>query len=103
AAAFSRISVPEMLKAKYDPALATGCVAAAGTLGSMIPPSVLMIVYGILADVSISQMFMAGIVPGILTAAMFIAYVTIRAVLNPKVAPRDTTVYSKEEKAEAFR
>lgn len=103
AAAFSRISVPEMLKAKYDPALATGCVAAAGTLGSMIPPSVLMIVYGILADVSISQMFMAGIVPGLLTAVMFIAYVTIRAVLNPNVAPCDTTVYSQEEKAEAFK
>lgn len=102
AAAFSRISVPEMLKAKYDPALATGCVAAAGTLGSMIPPSVLMIVFGILADVSISKMFMAGIMPGILSAIMFIGYVTIRVMINPSLAPKDTKVYTAEEKRAAL-
>ncbi|MEY3665693.1 MAG: hypothetical protein RLZZ153_1875, partial [Pseudomonadota bacterium] len=61
AAAFARISVPEMLKARYDPALATGCVASAGTLGSLIPPSILMIVFGIIADTSISKLFMAGV------------------------------------------
>lgn len=102
AAAFSKISVPEMLKAGYNPALATGCVAAAGTLGSLIPPSVLMIVYGILADVSISKMFMAGVLPGILSAVMFIGYITIRVKLNPSLAPKDTKVYTKEEKREAL-
>lgn len=103
AAAFSRISVPEMLKAKYDPAFATGSVAIAGTLGSLIPPSVLMIVFGILADVSISKLFMAGVIPGILSAAMFIAYITIRAWLNPAIAPRDTTQYSRAEKIETLK
>lgn len=103
AAAFSRISVPEMLKAKYDPAFATGSVAIAGTLGSLIPPSVLMIVFGILADVSISKLFMAGIIPGLLSAAMFIAYITIRAWLNPAIAPRDLTHYSRSEKIAALK
>lgn len=103
AAAFSRIAIPQMLKAKYDPALATGCVASAGTLGSLIPPSILMIIFGIMADVSISRLFMAGVVPGILSAVVFIGYITIRATLNPKLAPLDETVYSREEKMAALK
>lgn len=103
AAAFSRIAIPEMLKAKYDPALATGCVASAGTLGSLIPPSILMIIFGIMADVSISRLFMAGVMPGILSAVVFIGYITIRAMLNPKLAPLDHTVYSREEKLAALK
>lgn len=98
AAAFSRISIPEMLRSRYDPAFATGSVAIAGTLGSLIPPSVLFIVYGMLADVSISSMFMAGVIPGILSAVMLVAYVTIRAKLNPSIAPRERTTYTTEEK-----
>lgn len=103
AAAFSRIAIPQMLKAKYDPALAAGCVASAGTLGSLIPPSILMIIFGIMADVSISRLFMAGVVPGILSAVVFIGYITIRATLNPKLAPLDDTVYSREEKIAALK
>ncbi|RYG95344.1 MAG: TRAP transporter large permease subunit, partial [Alphaproteobacteria bacterium] len=72
-AAFSRIAVPEMLDSKYDPGLATGSVAASGTLAALIPPSVLMIVYCLLVDTSINTLFMAGVVPGILTAVAFIA------------------------------
>jgi len=103
AAAFSRIAIPEMLKAKYDPALATGTVAAAGTLGSLIPPSILMIIYGIMADVSISRLFMAGVVPGVLTAVVFIGCITVRAILNPKLAPLDDTIYTREEKIAALK
>lgn len=103
AAAFSRIAIPQMLKAKYDPALAAGCVASAGTLGSLIPPSILMIIFGIMADVSISRLFMAGVVPGILSAVVFIGYITIRATQNPKLAPLDDTVYSREEKIAALK
>ncbi len=95
AAAFSRISIPEMLKAKYDPALATGCVACAGTLGSLIPSLDLMIIFGIMADTSISKLFMAGVIPGILSAAMFIGLITIRVWMNrrsrhdpPRSTPR---------------
>jgi C4-dicarboxylate transporter DctM subunit len=102
AAAFARISVPEMLKARYDPALATGCVAAAGTLGSLIPPSILMIVFGIMADTSISKLFMAGVIPGLLTAAVFIGYIMIRVKLNPALAPLDTTVYTADQKRAAI-
>lgn len=103
AAAFSRIAIPQMLKAKYDPALAAGCVASAGTLGSLIPPSILMIIFGIMADVSISRLFMAGVVPGILSAVVFIGYITIRVKLNPKLAPLDDTVYSRAEKIAALK
>jgi C4-dicarboxylate transporter DctM subunit len=103
AAAFARISVPEMLKARYDPALATGCVAAAGTLGSLIPPSILMIVFGIIADTSISKLFMAGVIPGLLSAAVFIGYIMLRVKLNPALAPRDETVYTAQDKRAALR
>jgi C4-dicarboxylate transporter DctM subunit len=98
AAAFSRIAVPEMLRANYQPGLATASVAAAGTLGSMIPPSVLMIVFGLLMDVSISTLFVAGIIPGILTAVMFIVMITIRCWMNPELAPATTVKISPEEK-----
>lgn len=103
AAAFSKMAVPEMLKAKYDPGLATGCIASAGTLGSLIPPSVIMIIFGIIADVSISKLFMAGVFPGILSAAMFILYITIRATLRPQDAPRDQTIYTRKEKIDAIK
>ena len=88
AAAFARIASPEMLKAGYDKGLATGSVASAGTLGSLIPPSVLMIVYGIILGTPINALFIAGVIPGILTAVMFIALITLRCTFNPKLAPR---------------
>ena len=103
AAAFSRTAVPEMLKAKYHPGLATGSVAAAGTLGALIPPSVLMIVYGITMSESINALFLAGIIPGILSAAVFILYITVRVLVQPSLAPRVKEVISREEKREAFR
>jgi C4-dicarboxylate transporter, DctM subunit len=102
AAAFSRIAVPEMLKAKYSPSLATGCVAASGTLGSLIPPSVLMILYGIFTDSSIGALFVAGVIPGILSAVMYIGMITVRSRITPEIAPADQAVYSREEKRAAF-
>ncbi|MDK3018401.1 TRAP transporter large permease [Pseudodonghicola flavimaris] len=103
AAAFSRTAVPEMLKAKYHPGLATGSVAAAGTLGALIPPSVLMIVFGITMSESINQLFLAGLIPGVLSAVVFILYITIRVTLQPSLAPRVREEISAEEKREAFR
>jgi C4-dicarboxylate transporter DctM subunit len=103
AAAFSRIAIPEMLKAKYAPSLACGAVAASGTLGSLIPPSVLMILYGIFTDTSIGALFIAGIIPGILSAAIYIAMITLRAKVTPAIAPRGRASYSAEEKKEAFQ
>jgi C4-dicarboxylate transporter, DctM subunit len=89
AAAMSRIAVPEMLKQGYDKALATGAIASAGTLGSLIPPSILMIVYAIFANVSVGKLFMAGFIPGVLSAVMYVLMITIRVKLNPSLAPRD--------------
>jgi len=87
ASAMGRIAIPEMLKYKYDPGLATGTVAAAGTLGSLIPPSILIILFAIFAEASIGKMLIAGILPGLLTAGMFVAMIMIRCKLNPKLAP----------------
>uniref|UniRef100_UPI003BAD22B7 TRAP transporter large permease n=1 Tax=Stappia sp. TaxID=1870903 RepID=UPI003BAD22B7 len=103
AAAFSRIAIPEMLKAGYAPSLAAGSVAAAGTLGSLIPPSVLLIVFGLMMDVSISTLFVAGLLPGLLSGAMFIALITIRAILNPSLAPKHEEHYSLSEKLALIR
>jgi C4-dicarboxylate transporter DctM subunit len=97
-AAFGRIASPEMLRAGYDRGLATGSVAAAGTLGALIPPSVLMIVFGIIMDTPINALFIAGIIPGILTAVMFIGLITVRCWLNPKLAPVVKVSVSREEK-----
>ncbi len=86
-AAMGRIAVPEMLKANYDKGLATGTIAAAGTIGSMIPPSILLIIYGVFVEESISQLFMAALIPGIMTAVFYSIMVIVRSWLNPKLAP----------------
>ncbi|WP_340151395.1 TRAP transporter large permease [uncultured Sneathiella sp.] len=87
AAAMGRIAVPEMLRYKYDKGLASGVVAAAGTIGSMIPPSIMLLIYGVFAEVPIGQLFVAGIIPGLLTAVMFAGMVVIRVKANPALAP----------------
>ncbi len=87
AAAMGRITIPEMLAVKYDKGLAAGVVASAGTLGTLIPPSILMVLYGIFAEVSVSKLFIAGILPGILTAFVYSAMIVIRCRLNPALAP----------------
>lgn len=87
ASAMGRIAIPEMLRYRYDPGLAAGSVAAAGTLGSLIPPSILMVLYAIFAEVSVSKALMAGILPGILSAVMFSLMIVIRCKLNPALGP----------------
>ncbi len=81
-------AIPEMKKYQYDNRLSTGCVAAGGTLGILIPPSIGFIIYGILTEVSIGKLFMAGFIPGILLALLFIATVFILCSINPKMGPR---------------
>jgi C4-dicarboxylate transporter DctM subunit len=87
ASAMGRIAIPEMLRYRYDPGLAAGSVAAAGTLGSLIPPSILMVLYAIFAEVSVSKALMAGILPGVLSAVMFSLMIVIRCKLNPALGP----------------
>ncbi len=103
ASAMSRIAVPEMLRHKYDPSLASGVIAASGTLGSLIPPSILMVLYGIYAEVSIGKLFMAGFLPGIISALLYMGMIVMRAKLNPSLAGRTDETYSREEKLEAFK
>nr|WP_237057832.1 TRAP transporter large permease [Loktanella sp. M215] len=86
-AAMGRIAVPEMLKAGYDKGLATGTVAAAGTIGSMIPPSILLIIYGIFVEQSIAALFIGALIPGILTAVLYSVMVVVRCWLKPSLAP----------------
>lgn len=102
AAAMGRIALPEMEKAGYDKGLSTGVVASAGTLGAMIPPSILMVIYGIFAEVSISQLFIAGIVPGVLTAILYGAMIVLRCWINPSLAPRSEFKASSQEKYAAI-
>jgi len=102
AAAMSKISVPEMLKAKYQPALASATVACAGTIGSMIPPSILFILYGWYTETPIGKLFIAGILPGVLTAVGYVGMIVVRCWLNPGLAPRLTERPPMREKMKAL-
>lgn len=87
AAAFSRIAYPEMKKVGYKQTFALGAVAGSACLGMLIPPSVLLIVWAILTEMSVGALFIAGIIPGVLLALLFSGYVIIAAIRNPEVAP----------------
>nr|WP_321507226.1 TRAP transporter large permease subunit [uncultured Celeribacter sp.] len=86
--AMGRIAIPEMRKYNYDVSLATGVVAASGTLGALIPPSILLVIFGIFAEQSIPKLFIAGIVPALLTAVVYAGMIVLRCWLNPELAPR---------------
>jgi C4-dicarboxylate transporter DctM subunit len=88
AAAIGTVALPELGKLGYDKRLAAGSLAAGGTLGILIPPSITMIVYSTFTETSIPKLFMAGIVPGLVLASMYVAYIMLRASLNPRLAPR---------------
>lgn len=90
------VALPEMNRLKYDTRLSTGALAAGGTLGILIPPSSGFIIYGIVTEVSIGRLFLAGILPGLLLAALFMAYIYITAVRHPEMAPRGQRYPLKE-------
>jgi tripartite ATP-independent transporter DctM subunit len=87
AATMGTIAAPEMKRFKYHPRLATGSIAAGGTLGFLIPPSIGFIVYGMLTEQSIGKLLIAGIIPGLILAAAYMAIVIIKVKLNPSLAP----------------
>ena len=87
AATMGKIALPEMKKYNYDDTLATGAVASAGTLGILIPPSTVFIVYAILTEESIGKLFIAGVVPGILLSLLFVGVVWLLCARNPKLGP----------------
>ena len=102
AAAMGRIAVPEMLHYKYSPRLATGAVAAGGTLGSLIPPSLLFVIYAIFTEQSVNGLFLAGVVPGLLSLAGFLLTVFVWCRLRPQDAPRQEGVISSSERVQAL-
>ncbi len=103
AAAMSRIAVPEMLKNGYDKGLATGTIAASGTLGSLIPPSVLLILYGVYAQVSVGQLFMAGFIPGLVSALLYALMIVVRVKANPALAGTVELDATRAEKIAALK
>jgi len=88
AATMTAVTLPEMRKYNYDDGLAAGVIAAGGSLGILVPPSVIFIIYGIMTEQSIGKLFMAGVLPGILLTFLFIVSIIITTQLNPKLAPR---------------
>lgn len=88
AAAFSRIAYPEMLRIGYKREYALGAVAGSACLGMLIPPSILLIVWAILTEMSVGALFIAGVLPGVLLALLFIGYCVVAAIRNPDIAPR---------------
>jgi tripartite ATP-independent transporter DctM subunit len=87
AATFASVAIPEMDRYGYDRRLSTGIVATVGTLGCIIPPSVVLIIFGIITEQSIGQLFLAGIVPGVIIAFLFMVIIYVWARINPKIAP----------------
>jgi tripartite ATP-independent transporter DctM subunit len=91
------VSIPEMRKYKYDGALAAACISAASVLGILIPPSGILIIYGIITEQSIGDLFIAGIIPGIVLTIMFIIQVVIMGIIKPDMAPAGPSTSFKEK------
>ena len=92
------IAIPEMLKLNYDKRMITGVVQAGSSLGILIPPSVVLVLYGMIARQPVSKLWLAGVVPGLMMASLFIIYIYIRCKLQPELGP----VLSKEERQISF-
>lgn len=92
AVTMGRVALPEMQRYKYDDALATGSIAAGGTLGILIPPSAGFVIYAILTEESIGRLFMAGVLPGIMLSGLFILAIWIKVKINPEIAPASATM-----------
>ena len=97
AATMATVTLPEMKRYGYDMSLATGTVAAAGSLGILVPPSVIFIVYGILTEQSIGKLFAAGILPGMLLCFLFLMTIYLRVLKNPSLAPPGPKTSFKEK------
>jgi len=96
AVAMSRVALPEMRKYGYKDLVSTGIIASAGTLAVMIPPSIMLVIYGILAEQAIGRLLIAGIVPGLVIASLFSIVIVIRTILNPDLGPRGPVFTWKE-------
>ena len=103
AAVFTRMAMPEMARFGYDIRLNAGCIAAAGTLAALIPPSILMVIYAVITEQSIGKLLIAGIVPGILTALIYCGGIYILARVRPDLAPLANLKFSWSERWQSLR
>ncbi|MDF2234999.1 TRAP transporter large permease subunit [Albimonas sp. CAU 1670] len=101
-AAVGRLAIPEMLKFGYDKALATGTVAASGTLGALIPPSIAFVIYGWFTEQSVGSLLIAGIIPGLMTAGLYTVMIVGRCMVTPSLAPRVAIKVTMGEKLAAL-
>lgn len=92
AAAVGSVAYPELKSRGYDPAQTVGTLAAGGTLGLLIPPSLSLLIYGALTDTSIGRLFLAGLLPGLMMAGLFMAWILVAALRNPEFAPAERRV-----------
>lgn len=97
-ATVGKITLAELSKLGYNRSLAIGSLAGAGTLGFLIPPSLIMIIYGILSDTSIGKLFIGGIIPGFMLAGLYSVYIIIHSVIDPSVVPSEKQSFSFKEK-----
>jgi len=95
AATIGTVAIPELKRRGYDARVTLGSLAAGGTLGIMIPPSINMIVYGVIAEQSIGRLFAGGVIPGIIISGIFMIYIVMRVLLNRKLAPREAPLSLK--------
>lgn len=102
-ATVGRITLTELLRRGYDRDLAMGSLAGAGTLGFLIPPSIILIIYGVLSETSILKLFIAGVIPGLLLAFLYMMWLGLRATWNPAVAPDETERLSLADKLLGLR
>ena len=102
-ATIGKMTLPELTKRGYPEHMTIGTLAGAGTLGLLIPPSIIMIVYGVTANVSIAQLFVAGVLPGIMLAALFMGYTIVWSLLNPGRIPAPDRISTFREKLWASR
>jgi tripartite ATP-independent transporter DctM subunit len=98
AVVFTRIAYPEMVKYGYSRSLSIGCIASTGSFAAMIPPSITMVIYAIMTDQSVGQLLIAGIIPGILTAVVYLVGVYMLVLFRPSLAPRITEIITWRER-----
>ncbi|HCH31878.1 MAG TPA: C4-dicarboxylate ABC transporter permease [Oceanospirillaceae bacterium] len=103
AATIGRMTLPELKQRGYDTKMAIGTLAGSGTLGLLIPPSIILIVYGVAAEVSVARLFMAGAIPGLLLVCLFMGYTAFWAKIHPQSVPQEAGHYTWSDKFRAIR
>jgi len=102
-ATVGKITLDELSRRGYDRSLAIGSLAGAGTLGFLIPPSLIMIIYGVLSDTSIGKLFIGGVIPGLLLASFYSLYIMLRAKMKPSIVPAAKETYSTSDKLASLK